>query len=155
MHKNFCGWSLESVGKAKVDTKYIVEYINNSEIADKLERTGDTDLFTKKEFDNVEEALTFYLRWYVDESCIILNLWEMILVNGEEIFEQRIEPTGNCKNNLRSVIDNEMKEDLVEYERDNKRLQNENQLYAGFIKRMGKQFEEMFDQYVKEAINNE
>ena len=72
MHKNFLGWSLESVGKGTVETKYTVEYIDDSKIADELDRTGDPALFTIRAFDNVAEALTYYLRWFVDDSCIIV-----------------------------------------------------------------------------------
>ena len=56
MHKNFYGWSLESVHEGTVDTKYTVEYINDSKIADELERSGDPALYNKREFDNADEA---------------------------------------------------------------------------------------------------
>ena len=49
-------------------------------IADELERTGDSSLYTTKEFANVSEAMTFYFRWFIDDSCIIVHLWEVKLV---------------------------------------------------------------------------
>ena len=45
MFKDFIGWSLESTGKATVETKYTVEYITDGKIADELERTGDSSLY--------------------------------------------------------------------------------------------------------------
>lgn len=77
MFKDFIGWSLESTGKATVETKYTVEYITDGKIADELERTGDSSLYTTKEFANVSEAMTFYFRWFIDDSCIIVHLWEI------------------------------------------------------------------------------
>ena len=78
MFKDFIGWSLESIGKATVKTKYTVEYITDGKNADELERTGDSSLYTTKEFDNVSEAMTFYFRWFIDDSCIIVHLWEAL-----------------------------------------------------------------------------
>lgn len=105
MFKDFIGWSLESIGKATVKTKYTVEYITDGKNADELERTGDSSLYTTKEFDNVSEAMTFYFRWFIDDSCIIVHLWEQIYINDEMVLEQMIEPTGNFKHLMQSVIE--------------------------------------------------
>lgn len=32
MYEDFIGWSLESVDKGKVDTKYLIEYINDKKL---------------------------------------------------------------------------------------------------------------------------
>lgn len=105
MFKDFIGWSLESIGKATVETKYTVEYITDGKIADELERTGDSSLYTTKEFANVSEAMTFYFRWFIDDSCIIVHLWEQIYINDEMVLEQTIELTGKFKYLMQSVVD--------------------------------------------------
>lgn len=150
MHKDFYGWSLESVGKAKVDTKYSLEYIDDPKIADELERTGDSDLFKKKSFDDISKAIVSYMTHYMKEDCIIVHLWETIFVNGEMVLEQIIEPTGDFRYWMRYAVNNDMRSRLHDAERRMEEAEKSNELMSGFIKRMGKQFEEMFNQYVKE-----
>ena len=150
MHKNFCGWSLENVGKGTVDTKYTVEHISDPKVADELERTGDPSLYDKKEFDNIEKALTHYLRYFVDDKCIILNLWEEISVNGEVVLEQRIEPSGYAKNAIREVISREMKKRMETAEREAEELRKSNELYEKFISKFGENGKEMFSEFCRQ-----
>lgn len=150
MHKNFYGWSLENVGKGTVNTKYTVEHITDSRVADELERTGDPSLYDKKEFDNIEKALTYYLRYFVDDKCIILNLWEEISVNGEVVLEQRIEPFGYAKNAIREVISREMKKRMETAEREAEELRKSNELYEKFITKFGENGKEMFSEFCRQ-----
>ena len=150
MYKNFCGWSLENVGKGTVNTKYTVEHITDSRGADELERTGDPSLYDKKEFDNIEKALTYYLRYFVDDKCIILNLWEEISVNGEVVLEQRIEPSGYAKNAIREVISREMKKRMETAEREAEELRKSNELYEKFISKFGENGKEMFSEFCRQ-----
>nr|DAV31784.1 MAG TPA: hypothetical protein [Caudoviricetes sp.] len=69
--------------------------------------------------------------------------------NGEMILEEWIEPKGCVVNLMRMRIDKEMQEDLRKFELENKRLNDENTLMSGFIKALGKQFQEMFDEFCK------
>ena len=68
MYKDFIGWSLENIGKGTVETKYTVEYVNDKKVWDKFLQTEDIELFSKREYDNIAEALTFYLTWSVNEN---------------------------------------------------------------------------------------
>lgn len=147
MHKNFYGWSLESVHERTVDTKYTVEYINDSKIADELERSGDPALYNKREFDNADEVFAYYLRWYMDDTCIILNLWETIYVNNEMVLEQRIEPVGYTKNVMREIVSKEMKMRMETAEEEAERLKTSNELYKKFIDKFNAK--EMFKEFVK------
>lgn len=150
MHKNFCGWSLENIHKGTVDTKYTVEYINDSTIADELERTGDPALYRKREFDNADEAFAYYLRWYIDDTCIFLNLWEQIYVNDEMILEQRIEPAGYAKNVMREILNKEMKVRMENAEEKTERLKTLNELYKKFIDKFNAK--EMFKEFTKQEM---
>ena len=152
MYKDFCGWSLENVGKGTVNTKYTVEHITDSRVADELERTGDPSLYDKKEFDNIEKALTHYLRYFVDDTCIILNLWEEVSVNGETVLEQRIEPSGYVKNAMREVISREMKKRMETAEIEVEDLRNSNELYKKFIAKFGEKGEEMFSEFCRQEV---
>lgn len=66
-----------------------------------------------------------------------------------QILEEWIEPKVCVVNLIRMRIDKEMQEDLRKFELENERLNDENTLMSGFIKAMGKQFQEMFIDYCK------
>lgn len=151
MHKDFWGWSLEDEGKGTVETKYLIESITDEKTWSKFLKTEDVDLYTKREYDSIENALKYYLCWYVSENCYDLKMWEQIYVNGEMVLEQMIEPKSTCKSVMRHSIDREMKDRMEQAERKAEELEHSNELYKGFLKVMGKQFEEMFKEY---CINN-
>lgn len=149
MHEGFFGWSLENVSKGTVETKYIIESITDEKTWNKFLKTEDIDLYTKREYDNIENALEYYLCWYVNENCYDLKMWEQIYVNGEMILEQMIEPKSTCKSVMRQSIDRKMKDRLRLAEVKTQELQEQNELYSAFISRMGEQFREMFNDFSK------
>lgn len=151
MHKDFWGWSLEDAGKGTVETKYLIESITDEKTWSKFLKAEDINLYTKKEYDSIENALEYYLCWYVNENCYDLKMWEQIYVNGEMVLKQMIEPKSTCKSVMRHSIDREMKDRMKQAERKAEELEHSNELYKGFLKAMGKQFEEMFKEY---CINN-
>ena len=151
MHKDFWGWSLEDEGKGTVETKYLIESITDEKTWSKFLKTEDINLYTKKEYDSIENALEYYLCWYENENCNDLKMWEQIYVNGEMVLKQMIEPKSTCKSVMRHSIDREMKDRMKQAERKAEELEHSNELYKGFLKAMGKQFEEMFKEY---CINN-
>lgn len=54
MYESFIGWSLESSGKGKVETKYLIEYINDETAWDKFSKTENIDLYSKREYYGVK-----------------------------------------------------------------------------------------------------
>lgn len=156
MYKDFIGWSLESVNKGKVDTKYLIEYINDKKTWDKFVKTEDPNLYSKKEYDNIADALTFYLTWFVSDDCYDIKMWQQIFVDGEMILEEFIEPKGTVKNYMRHSIDKKMKIRMERSEIKAEEFQKSNSLYKGFMKRMGEQFEDLFKEYMRmEECKNE
>lgn len=149
MHKDFWGWSLEDEGKGTVETKYLIESITDEKTWSKFLKTEDINLYTKKEYDSIENALEYYLCWYVNENCYDLKMWEQIYVNGEMVPKQMIEPKSTCKSVMRHSIDREMKDRMNKAESKVEELERSNTLANGFIKAMGKQFEEAFKEYCK------
>lgn len=149
MHKDFWGWSLESVNKGTVDTRYVIEYVNDKVTWQKCLKTDDNwDLYSKKEFDNIAAALEFYMTWFVSEKCFDIKMWEEIYVNGEMILEQYIEPKSTAKFYMRQNINKEMQDRFTKAERKVEELNESNKMYQEFIKKMNA--ENMFSQYVKE-----
>ena len=166
MYKDFIGWSLENVGKGTVETKYTVEYINDKKTWDEMNymsehygefdpelRQEPWDFYDKREYDDISEALTFYLTWYVNENCFFIQLWEKVYVNGELVLEQLIEPKGSMNYYLRTSINREMDNRIRRAEIKADELEKGNELYKGFIKAMGHRFEDMFDEYIKQEAN--
>lgn len=149
MHEGFFGWSLENVSKGTVETKYIIESITDDKTWNKFLKTEDLDLYTKKEYDNIENAMEYYLCWYVNENCYDIKLWEQIFVNGEMVLEQMIVPKSTCKSVVRRSVNREMKDRMEQAESKAEELERSNTLANGFIKAMGKQFEEAFKEYCK------
>ena len=149
MHKDFWGWSLEDEGNGTVETKYLIESITDEKTWSKFLKTEDINLYTKKEYDSIENALEYYLCWYVNENCYDLKMWEQIYVNGEMVLKQMIEPKSTCKSVMRHSIDREMKDRMNKAESKVEELERSNTLANGFIKAMGKQFEEAFKEYCK------
>lgn len=149
MHEGFFGWSLENVSKGTVETKYIIESITDEKTWNKFLKTEDIDLYTKREYDNIENAMEYYLCWYVNENCYDIKLLEQIFVNGEMVLEQMIVPNSTCKSVMMRSIDREMKDRMNKAESKVEELERSNTLANGFIKAMGKQFEEAFKEYCK------
>ena len=156
MHKDFIGWSLENINKGKVDTKYLIEYINDKSTWDKFVKTEDLNLYSKKEYDNIADALTFYLTWFVSDDCYDIKMWQQVFINNEMVLEEFIEPKGVTKHYMRSSVNREMKIRMEHTERKIEDLQKANALYKGFMKRMGEQFEGLFKEYmIMEECKNE
>lgn len=150
MYKEFFGWSLENIGKGTVETKYIIESITDEKTWNKFLKTEDIDLYSRREYNNVSEALGYYLTWYVNENCYDIKMWEQIFVNGEMVLEQMIEPKGTTKNYMSQSIDREMKDRMHRAEVKTQELQEQNKMYSAFIDRMGEQFKEMFNDFRKQ-----
>lgn len=166
MYKDFIGWAREP---DKTETKYIIEYIADDKTWNKFCHAAENyrlmpngqreweDFCTKKEFDNIEDALTFYMAIFVDygfKYCV--KMWQQIYVDGEMILEEWVEPKGHVVNSMRQRINREMITDLRKFAVENEQLHKSNELMNSFIKAMGKQFQDMFKEYCeREAEKHE
>ena len=142
---------------------YHIEIINDKKVWDKFLRITENynkyriepwEIYTKKDFDNFEKALEYYMVWYVSNQCYDIKMWEQIYIDNEMIYEEYVEPHCTTISQMRKIIDRDTYDRLGVYERTTKDLERENNLYKGFIKAMGKQFEEMFNKYVKQDVDN-
>lgn len=69
MHEGFFGWSLENVSKGTVETNILLNLLQTRKHGANFLKTEDINLYTKKEYDSIENALEYYLCWYVNENC--------------------------------------------------------------------------------------
>lgn len=159
MHKGFCGWSLENINKGKVETKYIIEYVNDIKIWEKIcyidehyseiePRQESWELYSKKEYDNVSDALTFYMIMFISDNCFDIKWMEQIYINDEMILEQYIEPNSTIYNRMKDIINRDMNNSINEGKRKINDLEDTLKMYKPFVKAYNS--EKLFDKYVKE-----
>lgn len=144
MYKDFFGYAKEP---DKTETKYIIESIRDKETWNKFVRTEDLDLYEKRTYDNIADALTFYLTWFVSDNCYDIKMWQQIIIDGEVVIEEFVEPKRNITNNIRDQIDRDMKQHLHNLERENEEIKKTNEIMNNFIKAIGT--EEMFKDFCK------
>lgn len=93
--------------------------------------------------------------WYVSDECFDIKMWEQIFIDNEMLYEEYCEPRCCTKSEMRRIIDRDTYDRLCNYDMQTKELEKSNELMSGFIKRMGRQFEEMFNKYVKEIAKDD
>lgn len=144
---------------------YHIEFINDEKTWNKFVKATESliaphsdapwELYDIKDFDTFEKALEFYMVWYISDKCFDIKMWEQIFMDDEMIYEEYCEPHCCTKSEMRRMLDKGTYDRLCNFDRRTAELERSNELMTGFIKRMGKQFEEMFNQYLKEVADNE
>lgn len=140
---------------------YHIELINDQKTWEKLLRVSENyskyhiepwELYTNKDFSTIEEALTFYMIWYVSDQCYDIKMWEQIYMDGKMIYEAYVEPCSTTRSEMRRVLNRDLDDRLRKYERTTENLENEIIQYKGFMGCMGKNFQELFAEYVKQEM---
>ena len=139
MHKNFYGYEKENV-----ETLYTVEYIDDPETWKQfLSVTGNGydgtiepwEVFKKKEFDNVSEAISFYMLKYMHDSTYHIAMWEQVFYNGEMILENPIESKNTFAYSMRTNINSDLEKENTRLSDERDVLIKELDLYKEFIKK--------------------
>lgn len=137
MHKNFYGYE-----KGNVETRYEIEFIDDPKTWKQFQKAQERnstiepwEVFKKKEFDNVSEAITFYILKYMLDSTYHIAMWEQIFYNGEMILENPIEPENTFAYRMRTIINSDLKKENMRLFDNNAELINELDLYKEFIKK--------------------
>ena len=85
MHKNFYGYE-----KGNVETRYEIEFIDDPETWKQFQKAQERnstiepwEVFKKKEFDNVSEAITFYILKYMLDSTYHIAMWNRFSITGK------------------------------------------------------------------------
>ena len=136
MHENFYGYQ-----KGNVETLYTVEYIDDSETwkqFQKSQKVGSDiepwEVFKKKDFDNISEAISFYMLKYMLDSTYHIAMWEQIFYNGEMILENPIEPENTFAYRMRTIINSDLEKENMRLSESNEALIKELELYQKFLK---------------------
>ena len=136
MHKNFYGYQ-----KGNVETRYEIEFIDDPKTWEqflKSQKCGSTiepwEVFKKKKFDNISEAISFYMLKYMINSTYLIAMWEQIFYNGEMILENPIEPENTFAYRMRTIINSDLEKENMRLSESNEALIKELELYQKFLK---------------------
>ena len=72
-----------------VKTLYTVEYTTDQKVFDLMETSKFTfDMLSKRQFDYLEDAISFWNTLYYREDILHVMLYEQVILNGEVVLEQ-------------------------------------------------------------------
>lgn len=121
---------------SKISGKYFVEYINDAESWESLNsgsHPAPWELYSKKEFDDIGQAISYYLCREFDNKTYDCKLFEHVLLNGEVIQEKYIELDNTIGHSLRSFLNRDMKLTLEKQNETISDLLKELTMYQSFI----------------------
>ena len=152
MHKNFIGWQ-----NGNVETKYIIEYIDDSNTWDKFIKASEChcsyepwELYTKKEYDNITDAINFFIIKATHKDTFTIKMTENIYYNGKLILENPAEIHDMLYHNLGKNINDDMLNCLNKSQQELEGLYKMKALYENFIKKY--HAEDSFKKYVDENM---
>ena len=150
MFKGFYGYE-----NGNVETRYNVEYIDDPktwEQFQKSQKVGSSiepwEVFKKKDFNNISEAISFYMLKYMHDSTYHIAMWEQIFYNGEMILENPIEPENTFAYRMRTIINSDLEKENERLSKSNEALIKELELYQKYLKQY--HAEETFKNWKKE-----
>jgi hypothetical protein len=136
-------------------TRYTIEYIDNEKDFDyvnsgRIDKGEPSDRYKTKQFDNLDDAMSLYTVWLVNDRILDMKLFEEIILNGETIRESYIELKNTTSHSLKTVINKNLYDNNVKNETKIETLETENRLYKQFIDIM--HADKMFSEYAKQNI---
>ena len=104
----------QNVG-VNLETKFSVEYVFDPRIISELE--ADThpapwELYETKQFDNLDDAISFFLPLYFNPKCYDPKLFIQILLDGEIVEESYLELNPTTIWSISKLIDRDRQEQL-------------------------------------------
>ena len=109
-----------------IKTHYYIEYTRNQKVFDIMDTAQfELSMLDRKDFDYLEDAITFWNSLYYDESVLHVMLFEEIILDGDVILEQykdMVVPTVLDKISAQRVKQAEMEKEA--YKEENERLKS-------------------------------
>lgn len=85
-NRGFYSYKTENVD---IKTLYTVEYTRDQKVIKLMDTAQfDYNMLSKKEFDYLEDAVSFFNTLYYSESVLHIVLYEQVILNGEIVLEQ-------------------------------------------------------------------
>ena len=113
-----------------IKTQYAVEYTTDKKVFDLMDTSKFSfDMLSKRQFDYLEDAISFWNTLYYREDVLHVILFEQIVLNGEVVLEQFKEPV------LPTVLDEISRKRVEHAERLREEFERENRLLKAFIQK--------------------
>jgi hypothetical protein len=146
---------METYKKSGVNliTRYTIEYIDNEKDLDyvnsgRIDKGEPSDRCKTKQFNNLDDAMSLYIVWLVNDRILDMKLFEEIILDNETIRESYIELKNTISYSLKTVINKNLYDNNVKNETKIETLETENRLYKQFIDSV--HADKMFLEYAKQ-----
>lgn len=120
-----------------VKTEYIIEYIHDPEKWKLVcnDAPAPWELYEKRIYDNLDDAIEFYMIQFFYEKCYDVKMFEDIKLDGKTIRESYIEPGNTFSYTLRKIINNAATAEIDKLRSTVESLEKEIETYSEFIKK--------------------
>ena len=109
-------------------THYYIEYTRDQKVFDIMDTVKfDFSMLDRKDFDYLEDAISFWNHLYYDESILHVMLFEEIILDGEIILEQNKDMV------VPSVLDKISVQRVKQAETEREAYKKENDLFRKFL----------------------
>ena len=128
-NRGYYGYKAE--GK-DIKTLYTIEYTRDQKVFDIMPTAKFTDdMLVKKQFDYLEDAISFWNTLYYDETVLHVMLFEQILLDGKIVLEQ-------CKDMVvPTVLDTISKQRVKQAEANMEAYKAENEKLKKYLAKYG------------------
>lgn len=128
-NRGYYGYKAE--GK-DIKTLYTIEYTRDQKVFDIMPTVKFTDdMLNKKQFDYLEDAISFWNTLYYDKTVLHVMLFEQILIDGEIVLEQ-------CKDMVVPTVLDTISKQRVKYAETNMEVYKaENEKLKRFLAKYG------------------
>ena len=128
-NRGYYGYKAE--GK-DIKTLYTIEYTRDQKVFDIMPTSKFTDdMLDKKQFDYLEDAISFWNTLYYDETVLHVMLFEQILLDGKIVLEQ-------CKDMVvPTVLDTISKQRVKQAEANMEAYKAENEKLKKYLAKYG------------------
>lgn len=129
-----------------IKTRYVVEYTDNQKIVDMMDTSQfNFDMLNKREFNYLEDAVSFWNSLYYSEIIVYVMMFEEIILDGEIILEQ-------CKDMVVPSVLNEIsKQRIKRAETAMEEYKKENELYRKFLEKYNISMERVIEETEEES----
>lgn len=111
-----------------IKTHYYIEYTRDQKVFDIMDTVKfDFSMLDRKDFDYLEDAISFWNHLYYDESILHVMLFEEIILDGEIILEQNKDMV------VPSVLDKILVQRVKQAETEREAYKKENDLFRKFL----------------------
>lgn len=113
-----------------IKTHYYIEYTRDQNIFDIMDTVEfDFSMLDRRDFDYLEDAISFWNYLYYDESILHVMLFEQIILDGEIILEQFKDMV------VPSVLDKISAQRVRQAETERETYKKENDLFKKFLEK--------------------